>query len=134
MQTEYNTIKSLADLATDQFASRAGDYMNYTTVLDFSDRNKVQSMWGSLDDIVMGGVSDSSVSVDAQGNLVLGGLVSTANYGGFASARTRNFSLPLDLSAYDGLAIKVKVRLERVLTAAQFSLCNGAWRMRFRQC
>ncbi|PRQ48363.1 putative NADH:ubiquinone oxidoreductase intermediate-associated protein [Rosa chinensis] len=36
------------------------------------------------------------------------GVVSTANNGGFTSIRTKNLSTPEDLSAYDGLELRLK--------------------------
>lgn len=71
-------------------------------------------VWGALDDVVMGGVSESTFQIDPTGNEFGGptglfkGTVSTANNGGFTSIRTRNFSVPEDLSAYDGLELRVK--------------------------
>nr|XP_019704506.1 uncharacterized protein LOC105040590 [Elaeis guineensis] len=71
-------------------------------------------VWGALDDVVMGGVSESMFQVDATGNEYGGpsglfkGVVSTANNGGFTSIRTKNFSVPEDLSAYDGIELRVK--------------------------
>ncbi|PIA42111.1 hypothetical protein AQUCO_02100162v1 [Aquilegia coerulea] len=70
--------------------------------------------WGALDDVVMGGVSESSFQIDQTGSETGGptglfkGVVSTANNGGFTSIRTKNFSVPEDLSAYDGLELRVK--------------------------
>ncbi|XP_051128664.1 protein HIGH CHLOROPHYLL FLUORESCENCE PHENOTYPE 173, chloroplastic [Andrographis paniculata] len=70
--------------------------------------------WGALDDVVMGGVSESTFQIDPSGGEndkptgVFRGVVSTANNGGFASIRTKNFSTPEDLSAYDGLELRVK--------------------------
>ncbi|KAF5188629.1 NADH:ubiquinone oxidoreductase [Thalictrum thalictroides] len=70
--------------------------------------------WGALDDVVMGGVSESSFQIDPTGSETGGptglfkGVVSTANNGGFTSIRTKNFSVPEDLSAYDGLELRVK--------------------------
>ncbi|OLP16369.1 complex I intermediate-associated protein 30 (CIA30) [Leptolyngbya sp. 'hensonii'] len=63
--------------------------------------------WGSLDDGVMGGVSTSSFSSSA-GAALFSGVVSTANSGGFASVRTRNFEPPLDLSSCAGLELRIK--------------------------
>ncbi|CAL9773095.1 unnamed protein product [Musa acuminata subsp. burmannicoides] len=83
-------------------------------------------VWGALDDVVMGGVSESGFQVDPKGkedggptglfkarnsrNTACGiiTLVSTANNGGFTSIRTKNFSTPEDLSAYDGIEMRVK--------------------------
>ncbi|KAL5576771.1 hypothetical protein UlMin_018470 [Ulmus minor] len=60
----------------------------------FEDNNYLEHPWGALDDIIMGGVSESVVSI--------------ANNGGFASIRTKNFSAPKDLFAYDGLELRLK--------------------------
>ncbi|XP_042398454.1 protein HIGH CHLOROPHYLL FLUORESCENCE PHENOTYPE 173, chloroplastic-like [Zingiber officinale] len=71
-------------------------------------------VWGALDDVVMGGVSASEFQVDPNGNEDGGptglfkGVVSTANNGGFTSIRTKNLSMPEDLSAYDGIEMRVK--------------------------
>ncbi|XP_008790013.1 protein HIGH CHLOROPHYLL FLUORESCENCE PHENOTYPE 173, chloroplastic isoform X2 [Phoenix dactylifera] len=71
-------------------------------------------VWGALDDVVMGGVSESTFQVDPTGNEYGGpsglfkGVVSTANNGGFTSIRTKNFSVPEDLSAYDGIELRLK--------------------------
>ncbi|XP_050368120.1 protein HIGH CHLOROPHYLL FLUORESCENCE PHENOTYPE 173, chloroplastic [Argentina anserina] len=70
--------------------------------------------WGALDDVVMGGVSESTFLIDPKGSENGGqtglfkGVVSTANNGGFTSIRTKNLSTPEDLSAYDGLELRLK--------------------------
>ncbi|XP_021750479.1 uncharacterized protein LOC110716158 [Chenopodium quinoa] len=70
--------------------------------------------WGALDDVVMGGVSQSTFVIDPKGGEnggaagIFRGNVSTANNGGFTSVRTRNFAEPEDLSAYDGLELRLK--------------------------
>ncbi len=63
--------------------------------------------WGALDDVVMGGVSSSTLKFQGQAALFTG-KVSTANSGGFASVRTRNFEPPMNLSDYTGLELRVK--------------------------
>lgn len=68
---------------------------------------ELRNLWGALDDVVMGGVSSSSTQLQSEG-LVFSGVVSTANSGGFASVRTRNFEPPLNLSAYQGIKLWVK--------------------------
>lgn len=72
-----------------------------------------QEVWGPLDDVVMGGVSDSNFLERFDESLscpvgIFVGNVSTSNNGGFASVRTRNFSPPLNLSAYDGVYLRLK--------------------------
>jgi hypothetical protein len=70
--------------------------------------------WGALDDVVMGGASSSSFSeLPAGGEAgapcgIFAGRVTSANSGGFASARTRNFAPPLALGAYSGLQIRLR--------------------------
>ncbi len=66
----------------------------------------VKDIWGALDDVVMGGVSQSNFTLIPEAAL-FSGIVSTANSGGFASVRTRNFSTPLDVSSYDGVRLEV---------------------------
>ena len=70
-------------------------------------QSNVKEIWGSLDDVVMGGVSQSLVEIDDSG-LVFTGNVSTQNSGGFASIRTKNFSPGLNLSGFQGISLRVK--------------------------
>ncbi|XP_066321509.1 protein HIGH CHLOROPHYLL FLUORESCENCE PHENOTYPE 173, chloroplastic-like [Miscanthus floridulus] len=71
-------------------------------------------VWGALDDVVMGGVSESTFQILPTGSESSGptglfkGTVSTSNNGGFTSIRTKNFTVPEDLSAYDGIELRVK--------------------------
>lgn len=64
----------------------------------------LQAIWGAVDDVVMGGVSESGLRLE-QGAALFSGNVSTANSGGFASVRTRNFEPALDLSGYEGMEL-----------------------------
>lgn len=67
----------------------------------------LDEIWGAVDDVVMGGVSQSSLISTADGALFSGN-VSTDNSGGFASVRTRNFEPALDLSDYSGIELRVR--------------------------
>lgn len=71
--------------------------------------NPLQLVFRPLDDVVMGGSSESSFD-DATG--VWSGKVITAG-GGFAGIRTRPFEPPLDLSRCTGLRLKVKGQGQR---------------------
>jgi hypothetical protein len=62
------------------------------------------SLWRSLDDVVMGGVSQSQWQ-ELAGVARFGGIVSTENSGGFASVRTVNLEPALDLAGYQGLEL-----------------------------
>ncbi|MQL75428.1 hypothetical protein Taro_007831 [Colocasia esculenta] len=106
---EYAGMKNLLSALKSTVALRNGKVL-----FGFEGDPSRQVAWGALDDVVMGGVSESTFLIDSTGNEdggptgVFKGIVSTANNGGFTSVRTRNFSTPEDLSAYDGLELRVK--------------------------
>lgn len=61
--------------------------------------------WAPLDDIVMGGVSSSTVD-NVSG--LWSGEVSEANSGGFVGIRTKPFSYPLDMSQCSGIEFELE--------------------------
>jgi hypothetical protein len=63
--------------------------------------------WGSLDDVVMGGASQSKFSV-VQDVGVWAGTITTENNGGFAGCRSRAVTPALDLSSFKGIRLRVK--------------------------
>ena len=67
----------------------------------------ISQLWGAVDDVVMGGVSNSGLRQEP-GVALFTGNVSTANSGGFASVRTRNFDPPLNLAAHQGIELQVQ--------------------------
>lgn len=111
---EYVGIKNLAEGAASWFqtlssanSGRVTSTEGVVPILDLSTDAAVQATFGSLDDLVMGGVSQSSVA-GKNGQLVFSGSISTSNSGGFASARTSNFPEPLDISECRGFRLRVK--------------------------
>ncbi|MCJ2542336.1 CIA30 family protein [Thermostichus vulcanus] len=77
-------------------------------LFDFRQPNPdLGEFWGILDDVVMGGVSQSQL-LWGEGELLFTGQVSTANSGGFVSTRTRNLEPPLDLSGFAGLELRLR--------------------------
>lgn len=77
-------------------------------LFDFSTGNsQVTALWGALDDVVMGGVSASSIQAIEAAALFRGN-VSTANSGGFASVRSRNLEPALNLTGYAGIKLRLK--------------------------
>jgi hypothetical protein len=78
-------------------------------IFDFSQTSQTNfaEIWGALDDVVMGGVSQSGIRFQNQ-VASFEGYVSTANSGGFASVRTRNLEPALDLSAYAGVELRLR--------------------------
>ncbi|XP_044481342.1 protein HIGH CHLOROPHYLL FLUORESCENCE PHENOTYPE 173, chloroplastic-like isoform X1 [Mangifera indica] len=108
-KVEYLGMKNLINAVKGSVALRSGKL-----IFGFEDDSFKELPWGALDDVVMGGVSESTFQIDHTGGENGGptglfkGVVSTANNGGFTSIRTRNFSEPEDLSAYDGLELRIK--------------------------
>lgn len=77
-------------------------------LFDFTQNAFTQvQLWGALDDVVMGGISNSTFQIEGNQALFTGE-VSTGNSGGFVSIRTRNFDPPLDLTGYAGLTLEVQ--------------------------
>ncbi len=77
-------------------------------LFDFRQPNpNLREFWGILDDVVMGGVSQSQL-LWGEGQLLFTGQVSTANSGGFVSTRTRNLQPPLNLSGFAGLELRLR--------------------------
>jgi NADH dehydrogenase [ubiquinone] 1 alpha subcomplex assembly factor 1 len=73
-----------------------------TTVIDFRGGGQP---WPSIDDVVMGGVSNSEMVLE-DGFAVFRGTVSLENNGGFASVRSR--PVEHDLSSFDGLVLRIR--------------------------
>ncbi|QCD84497.1 uncharacterized protein LOC114179609 isoform X1 [Vigna unguiculata] len=108
-KVEYIGMKNLIKAVKDNLGLRRGRLL-----FGFEGNNYRQLPWGALDDVVMGGVSESTFQINPNGGEnggptgVFKGVVSTANNGGFTSIRTKNFSEPENLSAYDGLEFRLK--------------------------
>lgn len=79
-----------------------------TVLFDFEDSDQARLQWGPVDDVVMGGVSSSTLSFPSRGVGRFTGTVSTENFGGFASVRTLPFRTPLNLQGYDGFELLVR--------------------------
>ncbi len=60
--------------------------MNSLTIFDFSTKSDIQD-WRIVDDVVMGGRSSSSITLNTDGFGVFKGYVSLENNGGFSSVR-----------------------------------------------
>ncbi|MBR8826476.1 MAG: CIA30 family protein [Gomphosphaeria aponina SAG 52.96 = DSM 107014] len=98
---EYEGIKNLIQVVGKKL--RQGEKM----LFDFTNPTEdIKETWGAVDDVVMGGVSASSIRL-VNNKAIFAGVVSTENNGGFASVRTRNFNPPWDLSNYEGIELRV---------------------------
>ncbi|CAN4105645.1 unnamed protein product [Withania somnifera] len=106
---EYNGMKNLINAIKENVDLRTGKLL-----FGYEGNSFKELPWGALDDVVMGGASQSTFQIDLTGGENGGptglfkGVVTTANNGGFASIRTKNLSEPEDLSAYDGLELHLK--------------------------
>ncbi len=118
----------IADLAT--YSKDSADTV-CQSVFDFSTPGAA-SVWGALDDVVMGGVSQGNFSLQAQDSqgkksqkqAIFAGNVSTDNSGGFSSVRTKNFDPPFDFTGWHGIRLRVKGDGQRY----KFILRNsGGW-------
>ena len=100
---EYQGVKNLVTAATKYLVA-----MGEKPIFDFTKPSEeIKNIWGALDDVVMGGVSASSFQI-RENTAIFTGNVSTANSGGFASVRTKNFSPAINLSGYQGVKLRVK--------------------------
>jgi uncharacterized protein YbjT (DUF2867 family) len=108
---EYQGIKNLVEAAA-KYLPKSGekvlfDFSNHSTEVDKEINIDINNIWGALDDVVMGGVSASNIQL-VEGTALFSGNVSTANSGGFASVRTRNFQPTFNLSGYEGIKLRLR--------------------------
>ncbi|MBO3457523.1 CIA30 family protein [Aetokthonos hydrillicola Thurmond2011] len=100
---EYQGVKNLVTAAA-KYLPKPGEKL----LFDFTNPStELKNSWGAVDDVVMGGVSQSSIQL-VDNTALFAGNVSTANSGGFASVRTKNFTPPFNLSGYQGIELRVK--------------------------
>jgi hypothetical protein len=108
-------------------------------IFDFPTISSINATWGAVDDNVMGGVSDSRITLVPEGADFLGN-VSVQNSGGFASVRTRNFDPAIDLSGYQGIELQIRgdgqrykflmrsdIGWDSVAFAHSFDTIAGSW-------
>ena len=74
-------------------------------IFDFDKNSKIRD-WRIVDDVVMGGVSKSNITINKGGNGVFSGHVSLDNNGGFSSVRHQFNSL--NVSGYNKFIIRIK--------------------------
>ena len=116
---EYEGIKNLIQVVSNYIPEATGK-----VIFDFTNPNAdLQEIWGAVDDVVMGGVSQSNIRLANQ-RAYFSGIVSTDNNGGFASVRTRNFSTPMNLADYEGIEIRVTGDGKRYKFITR---CEGKW-------
>ncbi|MGL4881940.1 MAG: CIA30 family protein [Waterburya sp.] len=116
---EYTGMKNLVKVVSQSIPAATSK-----AIFDFTYPNTdLKETWGAIDDVVMGGVSQSNIRL-ADNKAIFTGIVSTDNNGGFASVRTRNFEPPIDLSDYAGIELKVIGDGKRYKFITR---CEGQW-------
>jgi uncharacterized protein YbjT (DUF2867 family) len=106
---EYRGMKNVLGALKQHGAVPLGGGMDI-----FSPATGKSVAFGPIDDVVMGGVSSSTLSISPLGGEggvpagIFAGNVTQANNGGFASVRSKNFSPSLDVGGYDGFELRVK--------------------------
>lgn len=75
-----------------------------TDLFEFTEESTLR--WGSVDDSVMGGISDSQMSYVGNGIAKFSGNLSLENNGGFASVREADYVY--NLSKFEGIELRVK--------------------------
>ncbi len=114
---DYQGIKNLVQAAANHFNSpqpslseggQGGMKSGEKLIFDFTNPSaEIKDRWGAVDDVVMGGVSQSGIQL-VENTVVFAGNVSTQNSGGFASVRTKNFDPPLNLAGYEGVELRLR--------------------------
>jgi hypothetical protein len=87
------------------FITVASLIMNSEKVIFNFNSPSTSGEWVTVNDVVMGGVSESKFEIDSDGTAVFSGTVSSDNNGGFASARA---SLKDEYKDYKEVIIRVK--------------------------
>lgn len=100
-------IVLLAVFASAPQAKESVKSMNpqHSTLFDFASPEDIQS-WQIVNDGVMGGLSQSTITYQPAGTALFRGAISLENNGGFASTRTLPRSY--DLEGYTGIVFRVK--------------------------
>lgn len=104
-----DTPEAVEYLGVKNLVQAAAKYLTAPEIIfDFTNpSNDLKNIWGAVDDVVMGGVSQSEIRL-VDGTALFTGNVSTQNSGGFASVRTRNFEPPFILAGYEGVELRVR--------------------------
>ncbi|KAA8496614.1 hypothetical protein FVE85_0343 [Porphyridium purpureum] len=121
---EYVGVKNLASKVAAASLSGSESGASGSALLSFKDPAKINRTWGVVDDIVMGGVSSSSIAPGEPGVAVFSGMVSTSNNGGFASVRTAPFARAANLSAAKSFTLRVKGDGQRYKFIVR---CDSKW-------
>jgi hypothetical protein len=106
-------------------------------IFDFTKASDL-NQWRSINDTVMGGISESQLQLTKEGNVLFTGNVSLENNGGFASLQSKPSEY--NFAGYEGIAIRLKgdgkrykfslktnEYLDSTRYEAAFNTDKGAW-------
>jgi len=79
--------------------------MNSIKIFDFNSKSNINS-WQIVNDVVMGGKSSSTITINKEGHGQFSGTVSTENNGGFSSVR--HIFKPVSVKKTNKIIIKLK--------------------------
>lgn len=112
--------------------------MNNETVIFNFESPTTSGKWVTVDDVVMGGVSESTFEINQDKTAKFSGTVSADNNGGFASARA---SLKNEFNDFEGVIIRVKgdgniyslrfrtdTNFDGISYQAKFKTVSGEWK------
>lgn len=109
--------------------------MKTMLIFDFNQESDIRS-WQVVDDVVMGGRSDGSFSLDENGHGLFNGYVSLENNGGFSSVRygfkaidTKGYSKVVLRVKGDGkrYQFRIKDRQDRYYSYIHYFQTSGEW-------
>ena len=78
---------------------------NTIKIFNFNKKSNIYS-WRIVDDVVMGGKSSSTITINEEGHGVFSGNVSLENYGGFSSVR--HIFEPISVTKTNKISLKIK--------------------------
>lgn len=87
------------------FLTAMSSVMNGETIIFDFNSPSTSGEWVTVNDVVMGGFSNSKFEINEDSTVTFSGSVSPDNNGGFASART---SLKSEFAVFEGVKIRVK--------------------------
>ncbi len=106
MKTTLTTTIMTGLLAIGSFAQSPSDQTGDTKLIADFTTAESSMRWQTVNDSVMGGISQGDSFVTEGSTLLFKGDISLKNNGGFSSIRSRGSSY--DLSAYKGIQLRVK--------------------------
>jgi hypothetical protein len=97
----FNQLNPFSRITARLLPKEQGSLISPESVLWSPTSNSLGFEWGALDDVVMGGASESKIEVGSKFSGLWEGIVTTANNGGFAGIRIKTLSPGLGKTVLD---------------------------------